>query len=665
VPISGSGEFRCEQATSRWANAQKLEWSGHLMTPASTPTATGDSSWAWWTNLQPYLVDWQCQLTSARADKLDFAEIACAGNWRAPYLTMTNLHATLAEGHLDAHGEVNVATRALHLALASDVDPHKLAPSLGENAQRTLAEVAWDRPPAFKAELSLVVPAWTNSHPDWSTEIKPTVRLQGLVQLERGGSIRGIPISAISTHFNYSNSCWQLPDLQIARPEGYLKAEHRADDRTDEFYWRVSSTIDPACVRNLLEPAALRTFDLFSFTSPPMLEGEIWGRSQDPSQLGFRGRVALTNFTFRAQSVSGFQAELNYTNKLLRLLGVHLQRGTERLDADGLLADFSAGKIYLTNGLSTADPEVVTRAIGPHVWRAIQPYQFSNIPTVRAHGTIPIYDDNLADLHLNVTGGSFHWWNFNVSRITGDVHWTGQTVALSNVFADLYAGHLDGSATFDLKPHAETAYRFELNATNILLQRLMADISTATNRLEGHVSGSLVITKGNTGDWRSHYGYGDVTLRDGLIWDIPLFGIFSPVLDGIAPGLGSSRASSGVCTFFITNGVIRSDDLEIRSPAMRIAYHGTVDLQQQVHARVEAELWRDMWLVGPVVSTVFWPVTKMFEYGVTGSLAEPKTKPVYLIPKILLFPFHPLRALKGLIPEESNSNRTNAPPPGK
>ena len=40
----------------------------------------------------------------------------------------------------------------------------------------------------------------------------------------------------------------------------------------------------------------------------------------------------------------------------------------------------------------------------------------------------------------------------------------------------------------------------------------------------------------------------------------------------------------------INNGVVRSDDLEIRSPAMRLDYHGSVDLQGQVNARVEAEL---------------------------------------------------------------------------
>ena len=93
---------------------------------------------------------------------------------------------------------------------------------------------------------------------------------------------------------------------------------------------------------------------------------------------------------------------------------------------------------------------------------------------------------------------------------------------------------------------------------------------------------------------QSWNGHGDLNLRDGLIWDIPLFGIFSDVLNGMVPGLGSSRASAGTCTFAITNGIIRSDDLDIRSTGMRLQYRGTLDFQGQVNARVEAELLRDM-----------------------------------------------------------------------
>ncbi|HWI59399.1 MAG TPA: AsmA-like C-terminal region-containing protein, partial [Bacillota bacterium] len=282
--------------------------------------------------------------------------------------------------------------------------------------------------------------------------------------------------------------------------------------------------------------------------------------------------------------------------------------------------------------------------------------------TARVYGTIPLRDEEDADVHFEIAGGMYHWWKFTVPNLAGHVHWQGSRLTLTDVRTDFYEGSAVGAAVFDFTPEVGTDFQFSLTTTNTLLQALMADLSPRTNHLEGRLNATLVVTRANTEDWRSVCGYGDLDLRDGLIWDIPIFGIFTPVLNSLAPGLGHSRASAGTCTYVITNGVFRTDNLELRAPALHLVYRGTVDLQEQVNARVEAELLRDMWVVGPLVSTVFWPVTKMFEYKVSGSMDQPKMQPVFLIPKLMMLPFHPFRTLKSLVPEENNTNRATAPP---
>jgi hypothetical protein len=179
-----------------------------------------------------------------------------------------------------------------------------------------------------------------------------------------------------------------------------------------------------------------------------------------------------------------------------------------------------------------------------------------------------------------------------------------------------------------------------------------------TNKLEGLLTGRLEITSANSSDLHSLQGAGRMELRDGLIWDIPIFGVFSPVLDTVMPGLGSSRARQGSATFIITNGVIDSEDLKIETLMARLRYRGTIDLSGTVNARMEAELLRNAWVVGPVLSLALWPVSKTFEYEITGSIHQPKSEPVY-IPKIFFFPLHPVQTIKELMPE---SNSTNAPP---
>ncbi len=66
-------------------------------------------------------------------------------------------------------------------------------------------------------------------------------------------------------------------------------------------------------------------------------------------------------------------------------------------------------------------------------------------------------------------------------------------------------------------------------------------------------------------------------------------------------------------------------------------------------------------MVGPLVSTVLWPVSKMFEYHITGPLENPKSEPIYVLPKLLLLPLHPIRTLEDIfIP--GGGSITNRPP---
>ncbi len=670
VPITGSGALHCRQARSRWGNADLLQLSARLVTPPQY-TARADESWGLWARLEPYLLDWQCHLSNAdltlqsfthtQSSNLVVEVLDCGGTWRAPDLLITNLHACLYGGQIQGRASLGVATRELQSTFGSDVDPHKISSLLTEGGQRWLEQFSWTKPPQLKAAGSLLLPAWTNRTPDWRAEVEPGVRLTGEFSLEQGGAYRNVAVTNAQSHFSFSNMVWRLPDLTAARPEGRILAELEADQRTKDFYWRISSTLDPGIVRPLLETNQQRGFDFFTFTQPPLINAEIRGRWHDHERIGMSGRVAITNFTFRGETATEFSTGFSYSNRFLLLTGARAQRGPELMSTDGVGVDFTAQKVYLTNGFSTADPMVIARAIGPKIAATIEPYRFDQPPTAHVHGIIPTHRDEDADLFFELSGGPFHWSKFNVPRISGNVHWAGQRLVLSSVYADFYGGQAGGSARFNFAASRGADYDFAVAATNARLHLLMADLSTRTNKLEGLLSGNLAITRANSAEHQNVDGYGNVELRDGLIWDIPVFGIFSDVLNGLAPGLGNSRANSGTGSFVITNGVIRSEDLEIHSSVMRLAYRGSVDLKGQLNARADAELLRDMWLVGPLVSTVLWPVTKMFEYRVNGSLNEPRATPVYLIPKIMLMPFHPFRTIKELFPEDSGLTRTNPP----
>lgn len=662
IPLSGKGTISCDFARTSRGSVNSIELRGDF---ARNPDASlpPDPSLAWWTNLQPYQLGWDCRLLNLQSSKVLADQISCSGSWQSPLLTVTNLNATLFEGQLAARADLDVASRAAHLRLRSDFDPHHLASLLPESAQRVLNDVSWQKPPEINGEISLTLPSWTNSAVDWRAEVQPTLQLQGEINFIEGAGYRQIQASSARSHFIYSNLCWHLPDLTLVRPEGRLRAEHRTDETTKDFYWSISSTLDPGIVRPLLEPSAQKVLDLFTFSQPPELDLEVRGRWQDADRTGLIGRATISNFTFRGQAITSLQTDVQYTNQFVRFMAPRVEVAQRHVQADALAVDLNAQLIYLTNGLSNADPMMIANLIGPHIARAIEAYRFISPPDAHVYGIIPLHGEADADLHFDLKGGPFQWWKFNLPHLTGQVHWSGLHLSLTNVQAEFYHGTAVGWAAFDFPREKDTEFQFGLEATNVLLQELMADLSPHTNQLEGRLSAAMAVTKADTGNWQSVFGYGEAHLRDGLLWDIPVFGIFSPILNGIAPGMGNSRASAANAGFVITNGVIRTGDLEIRSTAMRLLYRGTVNLEGQTNARVDAELLRDMWLVGPLVSTVFWPVTKLFEYRVTGNLADPKTQPVFIIPKIMLLPFRPFRTLKALMPEDPNTSPNFSPLP--
>lgn len=658
IPLSGEGHVECGAVGSRWGNARRAQLNLTLQTPPAEARTAVDPSTALWTNLAPYILSWQCRAEALDCPQVQATLFSCGGEWHAPQLTVTNLEARLYNGRLDALARLNIATRELSATLKSDFDVHKLSGLLTEGGRHWLEPYVWVRPPDLRGDILVTLPAWTNHQPDWRAEVLPTLQLRGEFDIKEGGTYRQVPVSAVRSHFTYSNLTWHLPDLTLTRPEGIVRAEHRANDRTKQFYWHLAGTADPEILRPVLQPAELRGLDLFTFSQPPVFEAEVWGHFHDPQQTGFKGQCALTNFSFRGEQISSVGTSMRYTNRVLEFFAPRIECGTQHVSADGLTADFNAERVYLTNGYSTADPMLIARAIGPKIAHVIEPYQFLRPPTAHVRGTIPLRGEEGADLHFFLEGGPFHWWKFNLPEISGHVHWAGLLVKLSEVSMDFYGGRAAGSAEFDVTPGRPTEFHFNVGTTNSLLHALMGDL-VRSNRLEGRLTANLDVTRASTADWHTVNGYGNLELRDGVIWDIPLFGIFSPVLNGIVPGLGNSRATAGTCTFLLTNGVLSSNDLEIRSSGMRLDYRGTVDLETRLNAKVDAELLRDMWVIGPLVSTVFWPVTKLFEYKVTGVLHDPKMEPVFIIPKLVLMPFHPFRTIKGLFPEDTS--RTNAP----
>jgi len=643
-----------------WAGARDIQLTARLTAPADAPTNC-DVSWSWWTNLQPYRLLWTVRLAQLKSDKLNADSVSCTGSWLAPELTFSNLSARLGGGRLDGRAWLNVATRELGFTNSSCFDLHAVAALLTDKTRDRLADFSWTQPPSLCAGGSLILPAWTNRQPDWRGEVQPTVLLLGELSFTNGEAF-GAKIDSAHAPFAYSNLVWRLPAVTVAQAGTRLEISGTEDDATKDYRWHLSGAFSPAAVRPFLtEINAVRGFGIVQFAEPVHLDADLRGRLYDYDGITATGRMALTNFTVRGQSMDSVVGDLSYTNRVLDFSRLVLWRGTQTMTADLVALDFNRRLISFKNGYSTADPAAIAHAIGPKTAHIMAPYHFLQPPTVFVQGCVPLRDINGvrdvddADLRFDIVGGvPFQCLKLRASRVTGTIHWLGETLVLTNIAAELYGGTGNAFANFDFRvPHEGADYQFTAAVTNINLHALASDLSSPTNHLEGALSGQIVVTRADTRDWRTPDGFGQTRLRNGLIWDIPLFGTLSKVLNDVSPGLGDSRATDASAAFAITNGVIYSDALEMNTAMTRLDYAGTVDLREKVNARVTAQLLHNFPLVGPFISLLFTPVTKLFEYKVTGTLENPKKEPVY-VPKLFLLPLHPIRIFEELLPGGDN-----------
>lgn len=633
---------------SRWGQAAQARLAGHARSRTGSGPGHGrEASWGPWSWLDPYELDWTGELTEVRSPQTDLDRVACAGEWRTPIVTLRDLQGALYGGHFSSSARLDVATRELRAKTALDFDVHKVSSLLTPRTRRWLNQFGWQTPPQVTADVRLVLPAWTNSHPVWREEVMPTIELAGEFE-GHDGTFRGIPVTYARSHFSLTNLVWRLPDLCVARPDGDVNLIYTGNMGTRDFHWQVDGRVDPRALGPLIPAEAVRrTVNQLEFDLAPSVRGEIWGRWHEPETVCGNGRVTVTNFTFRGELCSELATAVQWTNAVLQMSDLIIRQGTQQIRVPHGAVDLKEKTINVTHAISTMDPDLVARVIGPKVRAALRPYRFEQPPTVRVSGRLPMLDIADADVHFQVVGQAFRYWRLQAPSVTGDVFWRGFNLSITNVHATFYGGQLDWRGQFDFAVRPGARLAFEGAVKNADFHSLMVDLGSKTNHLQGSLNGEWIITSARSDDWRSWQGSGRVKLRDGFLWEIPIFGFFSPMLNSIVPGLGNSPISAAEGTFTIDRSVIETSDLELKSPALRLLYYGTIDFQGNVDARMQAEILRDAWGVGRVLSLVLWPISKAFEYRITGPLNDPKSEPVY-IPKALLHILHPFKSIKQL-----------------
>ena len=640
-----SGEWRIQlgQVHAPRFVADSLNLSGSLGRDSFQQREV-DPALSFWHWLLPYQISWSAALSNIYSAGIELGSARAQGTWNPPTLEVKTINAELYGGSLAGKASVDVVSREAEASAEADFDYHKVSLLLEEPVQKWLSQFSWEKAPWVQGSLKLQLPAWNESWERFDRQVLPSLVIDG--QFRGAGAFRGIPAEHAESHFHFENFTWHLPNLAVTRPEGKALFAYTGNVSNQDFQFDLlSSRIDPAALKPLVEAEHQMFFDFVSFPEPPLVQGRISGNWREDERLYADVQIAVTNFFVKGEQYSGLTTSLRYTNLIIECENVLGHRGTETVRAPYLRIDITNEVMFVTNAISTSDPYVAMKLIGEKVYAAIDPYRFATPPTVRINGLVPLRHYTKSDLHFEVAGEDFSFWKLRIPSVVGDIFWKGDYLSFSNVQASFYGGQAAWSGSFVFDRDNDAEFSFAGRTVDSDLSPLVADLFPSTNRLEGLLTGDLVITSAKSIDDKSWNGYGTMELKEGFLWNIPVFGVFTPMLESVAPGLGTSKVTAGTADFTITNTVFHSQNMEVRAPAFRLRYDGHVDLEGNLDADVEAILLRDAWVLGPLFSLALWPVSKVFEAEVSGTVAVPITRFKY-VPRFLLAPFKALNALK-------------------
>ncbi len=123
-------------------------------------------------------------------------------------------------------------------------------------------------------------------------------------------------------------------------------------------------------------------------------------------------------------------------------------------------------------------------------------------------------------------------------------------------------------------------------------------------------------------------GHGALRISDGRVFMMPVFGGLSEFMTKIIPGLDLVLKQSDLKTkFVIDKGYIITDKVAVEGDVLSLKAYGSYMLKGDLDFDVQVKLLKEHTFGGKVVRFITYPISKLFEFSLKGSLTDPHWYP--------------------------------------
>lgn len=426
---------------------------------------------------------------------------------------------------------------------------------------------------------------------------------------------RAIPFIGANAEFSWDGERSMLRDIRLRHQSGELTAQLL--DAPNDFRLDLTSTIDPNALRSLA-PEGLRDFvNDWDWPHTSNVRLAIRGTSRDPTTWKGDGRVQFERGRFRTVGFNRASSDIHFSDGAVTYQNFRVARDEGAITGT-FVYDFAHHETRISNVRSTVRPTEGIYWIDPTLLKVITPYKFAAPPVVTANGVYQFRGGKQTHLDLTVESSgkmdyAFLGKTLVFDRVAAKLILTDDRLQIAELNGSIFSGAIRARADISLAKNDGRCRAF-VAAEGIDFPRL-TNLYFNYKTSQGSMNGQYEWT-GKGSDARTMNGKGDITVRNGDVFAVPLFGPLSDLLNAVLPGFGYRTARKANMSFTIDDGVIRTSDFRVDAGTFGMVGRGDshfLDDKIDFDVRVDAS--------GP--GFVLMPIYKFFEYKAEGSLKNP------------------------------------------
>ena len=538
------------------------------------------------------------------------------GNYQARNLTMTGEFAdqTLSIKQCELQDDLGGFTASaiwrqpageLQFQARSSLNLRTLLENVG--LSRLVSDITFLAPPRFEISGSAKL-----------GEGQPRWQAIGHAALDRF-AYKGIPFLSANAEFSWDGERTMVRDIHVRHQSGELVG--RLLDAPNDFRIDLASTIDANALRSLA-PADTREFvNDWDWPHASNVQLSIRGPSAAAATWKGDGTLQLQRGRFRTIGFNSASASVHFGDGAVTYENFRVARD-EGVATGTFVYDFAHHETRLSNVVSGLRPTEAIYWIDPKLLKVVTPYKFQKPPTITTSGVYQFRGGKNTRLEINVdsAGGMdyiFLGKTLPFDRINAKLLLTDDRLQISELNGAIFSGTVRGSADLSLAKD-DQRYRAAMTVDHVDFPKL-TDLYFKYKTAVGLMNGRYEWT-GIGSDARTMNGKGEVEVRNGDVFAIPLFGPLSDILNKIMPGVGYRVARKGNMSFTIKDGVIRASDFHVDGGTFGMVGEGNAHFLDD---KIDFDVRIDASGAGAVLT----PLYKFFEYKAEGSLKKPDWHP--------------------------------------